>query len=91
MLATCICLNGSLLDQLCCTIFNLFAVYLYTFGQINMSVCLSVIRYLCVEHSGSVVESRIHNRENWVRIPIATILKVGHFRSLNDTPVHSPA
>ena len=42
MLATCICLSGSLLDQLCCTIVNLFAVYLYRFGQINMSVCLSV-------------------------------------------------
>ena len=39
MLATCICLNGSLLDQLSCTIVNLFTC---TFGRINMSVCLSV-------------------------------------------------
>ena len=40
MLATCICLNVSLLDQLCCTIFNLFAVYLYI--RSNKYVCLSV-------------------------------------------------
>ena len=38
MLATCICLNGSLLDQLSCTIVNLFTC---TFGRINMTVCLS--------------------------------------------------
>ena len=39
MLATCICRNGSLLDQLSCTIVNLFTC---TFGRINMSVCLSL-------------------------------------------------
>ena len=44
MLATCICLNGSLLDQLSCTIVNLFTC---TFGRINMSVCLSVLPNDC--------------------------------------------
>ena len=39
MLATCICLNGSLLDQLSCTIVNLFTC---TFGRSNKYVCLSV-------------------------------------------------
>ena len=42
MLATCICLNGSLLDQLSCTIFYLHNLFTCTFGRINMSVCLSV-------------------------------------------------
>ena len=40
MPATCICLNGSLLYQLSCTIVNLFTC---TFGRINMSVCLSFV------------------------------------------------
>ena len=43
MLATCICLNGSLLDQLSCTIVYLHNLFTCTFGRINMSVCLSVI------------------------------------------------
>ena len=42
MLATCICLNGSLLDQLSCTIVYLHNLFTCTFGRINMSVCLSV-------------------------------------------------
>ena len=41
MLATCICLNGSLLDQLSCTIVYLHNLFTCTFGRINMSVCLS--------------------------------------------------
>ena len=44
MLATCICLNGSLLDQLSCTIVYLHNLFTCTFGRINMSVCLSVCR-----------------------------------------------
>ena len=43
MLATCICLNGSLLDQLSCTIVYLHNLFTCTFGRINMYVCLSVI------------------------------------------------
>ena len=43
MLATCICLNGSLLDQLSCTIVYLHNLFTCTFGRINMSVCLSVL------------------------------------------------
>ena len=46
MLATCICLNVRLLDQLCCTIFKLFAVYLYIWS--NKYVCLSVCLCVCV-------------------------------------------
>ena len=46
MLATCICLNVRLLDQLCCTIFKLFAVYLYIWS--NKYVCLSVCMCACV-------------------------------------------
>ena len=42
MLATCICLNESLLDQLSCTIVYLHNLFTCTFGRINMSVCLSV-------------------------------------------------
>ena len=42
MLATYICLNGSLLDQLSCTIVYLHNLFTCTFGRINMSVCLSV-------------------------------------------------
>ena len=42
MLATCICLNGSLLDQFSCTIVYLHNLFTCTFGRINMSVCLSV-------------------------------------------------
>ena len=42
MLATCICLNGSLLDQLSCTIVYLHNLFTCTFGRMNMSVCLSV-------------------------------------------------
>ena len=42
MLATCICLNGSLLDQLSCTIVYLHNLFTCKFGRINMSVCLSV-------------------------------------------------
>ena len=42
MLATCICLNGSLLDQLSCTIVYFHNLFTCTFGRINMSVCLSV-------------------------------------------------
>ena len=42
MLATCICLNGSLLDQFSCTIIYLHNLFTCTFGRINMSVCLSV-------------------------------------------------
>ena len=42
MLATCICLNGSLLDQLSCTIVYLHNLFTCTFGRINMYVCLSV-------------------------------------------------
>ena len=47
MLATCICLNGSLLDQLSCTIVYLHNLFTCTFGRINMSVCLSVFTMLC--------------------------------------------
>ena len=43
MLATCICRNGSLLDQLSCTIVYLHNLFTCTFGRINMSVCLSYI------------------------------------------------
>ena len=46
MLATCICLNGSLLDQLSCTIVYLHNLFTCTFGRINMSVCLSVCLYI---------------------------------------------
>ena len=46
MLATCICLNGSLLDQLSCTIVYLHNLFTCTFGRINMSVCLSVCQSL---------------------------------------------
>ena len=46
MLATCICLNGSLLDQLSCTIVYLHNLFTCTFGRINMSVCLSVCLWL---------------------------------------------
>ena len=46
MLATCICLNGSLLDQLSCTIVYLHNLFTCTFGRINMSVCLSITEYL---------------------------------------------
>ena len=53
MLATCICLNVSLLDQLCCTIFNLFAVYLCIWS--NKYVCLSICRQL-VEYIGELIE-----------------------------------
>ena len=42
MLATCICLNGSLLDQLSCTIVYLHNLFTCTFGRIKMSVYLSV-------------------------------------------------
>ena len=42
MLATCICLNGSLLDQISCTIVYLHNLFTCTFGRINMSVCLSM-------------------------------------------------
>ena len=49
MLATCICLNGSLLDQLSCTIVYLHNLFTCTFGRINMSVCLSVCLFvMCV-------------------------------------------
>ena len=47
MLATCICLNGSLLDQLSCTIVYLHNLFTCTFGRINMSVCLSVCLSAC--------------------------------------------
>ena len=40
MLAT--CLNGSLLDQLSCTIVYLHNLFTCTFGRINMSLSLSV-------------------------------------------------
>ena len=46
MLATCICLNGSLLDQLSCTIVYLHNLFTCTFGRINMSVCLSGVNRL---------------------------------------------
>ena len=48
MLATCICLNGSLLDQLSCTIVYLHNLFTCTFGRINMSVCLSVNIINCI-------------------------------------------
>ena len=48
MLATCICLNGSLLDQLSCTIVYLHNLFTCTFGRINMSVCLSVSLSVCL-------------------------------------------
>ena len=35
MLATCICLNGSLLDQLSCTIVYLHNLFTCTFGRIT--------------------------------------------------------
>ena len=41
MLATCICLNGSLLDQLSCTIVYLHNLFTCTFWS-NKYVCLSV-------------------------------------------------
>ena len=44
MLATCICLNGSLLDQLSCTIVYLHKLFTCTFGRINMYVCLSNVK-----------------------------------------------
>ena len=49
MLATCICLNGSLLDQLSCTIVYLHNLFTCTFGRINMSVCLSVCHLVSSE------------------------------------------
>ena len=51
MLATCICLNGSLLDQLSCKIVYLHNLFTCTFGRINMPVCLSgnpKVRYYTV-------------------------------------------
>ena len=47
MLATCIYLNGSLLDQLSCTIVYLHNLFTCTlnFGRINMFVCLSVCQW----------------------------------------------
>ena len=50
MLATCICLNGSLLDQLSCTIVYLHNLFTCTFGRINMSVCLSVLMILALKN-----------------------------------------
>ena len=49
MLATCICLNGSLLDQLYCTIVLLAQpVYLYIWSNKYVCQCLSVCSLLCV-------------------------------------------
>ena len=59
MLATCICLNGSLLDQLSCTIVYLHNLFTCTFGRINMSVCLSV--YSAVEVIACIFRTGI----NW--------------------------
>ena len=54
MLATCICRNGSILDQFSCTIVNLFTC---TFGRINMSVCLYVC--LSVKNKIDKMDSKI--------------------------------
>ena len=54
MLATCICLNGSLLDQLSCTIVYLHNLFTCTFGRINMSVCLSV----CLSATNSLLSAQ---------------------------------
>ena len=60
MLATCtrlyICLNGSLLDQLSCTIVYLHNLFTCTFGRINMSVSdLTLALYPANDTSGASV------------------------------------
>ena len=55
MLATCICLNGSLLDQLSCKIVNMFTC---TFGRINMYVCL----YVCLGRCAMAGNEESHHR-----------------------------
>ena len=57
MLATCICLNGSLLDQLSCTIVYLHNLFTCTFGRINMSVCLTLHCVTTDPHSGVICNS----------------------------------
>ena len=59
MLATCICLNGSLLDQLSCTIVYLHNLFTCTFGRINMSVCLS--KNLVPEYVLVIISSQCDN------------------------------
>ena len=67
MLATCICLNGSLLDQLSCTIVYLHNLFTCTFGRINMSVCLSV----CLSISNKAIV-RNGGRYNVFLLPVQT-------------------
>ena len=57
-------------DQLCCTMFNLFAAYLYRFGQINMSVCLSVCMSAClhIDHGNNHTSYQLGGTE----VPTAT-------------------
>ena len=43
-----------------------------------------------VERGSSAVECPTHNRESsGSNPPFAAVLKLGHFRSLHDAPVHS--
>ena len=58
MLATCICLNWSLLDQLSCTIVYLHNMFTCTFGRINMSVCLSVCLEMAKVQTGPPMLSK---------------------------------
>ena len=73
MLATCICLNGSLLDQLSCTIVYLHNLFTCTFGRINMSVCLSVLGY-CYEgvHMSTLLSlrgvSNLYKKKHYVAL-----------------------
>ena len=97
MLAKCICLNGSLLDQLSCTIVYLHNLFTCTFGRINMSVFLSVC--LCRRmHPGDAPRARRHpaqhtrhwfgHREATLTIWQCHICYVGHHREYNITNRH---
>ena len=67
MLATCICLNGSLLDQLYCTIVYLHNLFTCTFGRINMSVCQDFASQL----AGASIFSKIDLVRGNHQIPVA--------------------
>ena len=71
MLATCICLNGSLLDQLSCTIVYLHNLFTCTFGRINVSVCLSVClsMLLCMPLTNKVSSSSSSSARTHILAP----------------------